>query len=265
MKRKKLVRDLIPTDVLVKHGWIESEAAFFGGFEEEYYIRDLHLSTATSKQLFKRTFETVSRDVFCLTFPQFSQADPVMADKSRIDIVEALNRAQALIANAGKALEQETRAGRELLRKAGIDASGVGHFKQIMPAAKVFAPITSQAAEEFVELMLLADDCAAMNNFVHANHLIKQKNKVQNTEFIMATVSEAVKGIKDIAAAFVLTPFAMAMKRAGYEEYPGSEGGSPKRRVCTVCPIRSGNYATRYQKESVVVWGCPHCQSIKEQ
>lgn len=61
----------------------------------------------------------------------------------------------------------------------------------------------------------------------------------------------------------VITPFAMAMKLAGYVEVP--EGGCSKLRSCPICPVGKGNYSTRYSKAGRIWWGCPHCQSITEQ
>lgn len=62
----------------------------------------------------------------------------------------------------------------------------------------------------------------------------------------------------------VITPFAIAMKMAGYVEVPENSGCS-KLRACPICPVGKGNYSTRYKKNDVVAWGCPHCQTITHQ
>lgn len=61
----------------------------------------------------------------------------------------------------------------------------------------------------------------------------------------------------------VITPFAMAMKLAGYVGMPRASGCS-ELRGCPFCPVGKGNYSTRYQKDGVIWWGCPHCQTISE-
>lgn len=71
-----------------------------------------------------------------------------------------------------------------------------------------------------------------------------------------ATMSDNNRGIRDP----VITPFAMAMKLAGFTEYP--EGRCSKLRACPICPVGKGNYSTRYKKDGVITWGCPHCQNI---
>lgn len=74
-----------------------------------------------------------------------------------------------------------------------------------------------------------------------------------------ATMSDENRGVRDP----VITPFAMAMKLAGYVEVP--EGKCSMLRSCPICPVGKGHYSTRYQKDGVMVWGCPHCQNITEQ
>lgn len=72
----------------------------------------------------------------------------------------------------------------------------------------------------------------------------------------LATMTEGNRAIRDP----VITPFAIAMNLAGYVEVP--EGRCSKLRACPICPVGKGNYSTRYQKNGVVTWGCPHCQNI---
>ena len=71
-----------------------------------------------------------------------------------------------------------------------------------------------------------------------------------------ATMDDANRGVRDP----IITPFAIAMKLAGYTEVP--EGRCSKLRSCPICPVGKGNYSTRYSKDGIVAWGCPHCQSI---
>jgi len=73
------------------------------------------------------------------------------------------------------------------------------------------------------------------------------------------TMSDDNRSIRDP----VITPFAMAMKLAGYVEV--SEGRCSKLRSCPICPVGKSNYSTRYKKDGIIWWGCPHCQSITEQ
>lgn len=63
----------------------------------------------------------------------------------------------------------------------------------------------------------------------------------------------------------VITPFGMAMKLAGYKEFPEQAEGCSKLRACPICPVGKGNYSTRYKKGGAVAWGCPHCQNITAQ
>jgi hypothetical protein len=74
-----------------------------------------------------------------------------------------------------------------------------------------------------------------------------------------ATMTDVNRAVRDP----VITPFAMAMKLAGYREVPENDGCS-KLRACPHCPVGKANYSTRYTKDGVVVWGCPHCQNITE-
>jgi len=74
----------------------------------------------------------------------------------------------------------------------------------------------------------------------------------------LATMTGENRGVRDP----VVTPFAMAMSKAGYAEVP--EGRCSKLRACPICPVGKGNYSTRYKKDGAVVWGCPHCQNITE-
>lgn len=60
----------------------------------------------------------------------------------------------------------------------------------------------------------------------------------------------------------VITAFAMAMRISGYEVATNNE--CSVLRSCPICPVGKGNYSTKYIKDSMVVWGCPHCQSITE-
>lgn len=62
----------------------------------------------------------------------------------------------------------------------------------------------------------------------------------------------------------IITSFAMAMKISGYVELLESSGCS-KLRACPICPVGKGNYSTRYSKNGIGMWGCPHCQNITEQ
>lgn len=74
-----------------------------------------------------------------------------------------------------------------------------------------------------------------------------------------ATMTDENRGVRDP----VITPFAMAMKLSGYIEAP--EGRCSTLRSCPICPVGKGNYSTRYQKDGMIAWGCPHCQNITEQ
>lgn len=74
------------------------------------------------------------------------------------------------------------------------------------------------------------------------------------------TMDDTNRGVRDP----VITPFAMAMKIGGYVELPERPGGCSKLRSCPFCPVGRANYSTRYIKDGVVVWGCPHCQNISE-
>lgn len=58
----------------------------------------------------------------------------------------------------------------------------------------------------------------------------------------------------------VITPFAIAMKLDGYFEASRYSRCSELRE----CPFCKQKYSTRYQKDGVIFWGCPHCQNITE-
>tara|TARA_R110002124_G_scaffold128157_2_gene288539 strand:+ start:16723 stop:16989 length:267 start_codon:yes stop_codon:yes gene_type:complete len=60
----------------------------------------------------------------------------------------------------------------------------------------------------------------------------------------------------------VIWPFGMAMRIGGYT--PAIENECLILRSCPICPVGKGNYSTKYQKETAVYWGCPHCQNITE-
>lgn len=75
-----------------------------------------------------------------------------------------------------------------------------------------------------------------------------------------STMTDSNRGVRDP----VITPFAMAMRLSGYIEFPDGNGRCSKLRACPICPVGKGNYSTRYKKNGVIAWGCPHCQNITE-
>ena len=71
------------------------------------------------------------------------------------------------------------------------------------------------------------------------------------------TMTEESRVVRDP----VITPFAIAMKIAGYRAVLGNCGCSILR-ACPICPVGKANYSTLYVKDGAEYWGCPHCQNI---
>lgn len=69
------------------------------------------------------------------------------------------------------------------------------------------------------------------------------------------TMNDQNRGVRDP----VITPFAFEMKLAGYVDFPRHPGRCSELRECPKC---KNKYSTRYQKNGVVFWGCPHCRTI---
>lgn len=92
--------------------------------------------------------------------------------------------------------------------------------------------------------------------------------KIMDSEILAVALSQYKNTMTDSNRSVrdpVITPFAMAMKLAGFSEAPDKEGGCSKLRACPICPAGKGNYSTRYKKDGVMVWGCPHCQNITKE
>lgn len=56
----------------------------------------------------------------------------------------------------------------------------------------------------------------------------------------------------------IMTPFAWAMKAAGYTPVT-RPGGCVSLRECPFCKSK---HSTQYTKADSQAWGCPHCQRI---
>jgi hypothetical protein len=60
----------------------------------------------------------------------------------------------------------------------------------------------------------------------------------------LATMSDENRGVRDP----IITPYAMAMKLAGYIEMPDRH--CSKLRGCPICPVGKSNYSTRYKSNN---------------
>ncbi|KZN20440.1 MULTISPECIES: hypothetical protein [Pseudomonas] len=82
---------------------------------------------------------------------------------------------------------------------------------------------------------------------------------VQGQQHYQNTMSDDNRAIRDP----IITPFVLAMTLGGYVEIM-ERGACVKLRACPICPVGKGNYSSQYQKDGMLVWGCPHCQNITE-
>ena len=58
----------------------------------------------------------------------------------------------------------------------------------------------------------------------------------------------------------IITPFGNGMKLDGFTPALSSSGCL----ILRECPSCRGSYSTKYERDGLVYWGCPHCNKIVE-